>query len=106
MTLNDFKSIVGDNIRKVASIPVQLGEKKAAILASVIMDAAQIAAISILVAKGSMVYAGIASTLLVLQIPMQKILIANPAEKAVWYNAFGTLLYVLSMMVCAVGIRP
>ena len=106
MTLNDFKSIVGDNIRKVASIPVQLGEKKAAILASVIMDIAQIAAICILVAKGSMLFAGIASALLILQIPMQKILIANPAEKAIWYNAFGTLLYVLSMMVCAVGIRP
>jgi len=106
MTLNDFKSVVGDNIRKVASIPVQLGEKKAAILASVIMDLAQIAAIGILVAKGSWISTGLAMTLLVAQLPMQKILIANPREKAVWYNAFGTLLYVLSMMVCAVGIRP
>ncbi|NTW47112.1 MAG: chlorophyll synthase ChlG [Chlorobaculum sp.] len=106
MTLNDFKSVVGDKIRKVASIPVQLGEKKAAILASVVMDAAQVAAIAILVAKGSMIPTAIAVTLLVAQLPMQKILIDRPAEKAVWYNAFGTLLYVLSMMVCAVGIRP
>lgn len=106
MTLNDFKSVVGDNIRKVASIPVQLGEKKAAVLASVIMDLAQIAAIAILVAKGSWISTGLAMALLVAQLPMQKILIANPQEKAVWYNAFGTLLYVLSMMVCAVGIRP
>jgi chlorophyll synthase len=106
MTLNDFKSVVGDRIRKVGSIPVQLGEKKAAILASIVMDAAQIAAIAILLAKGSMISASIATILLVLQIPMQKILIAHPAEKAIWYNAFGTLLYVLSMMVCAVGIRP
>jgi chlorophyll synthase len=106
MTLNDFKSIVGDNIRKVASIPVQLGEKNAAILASVVMDIAQLAAIAILVSKGSMITAGIASALLVMQLPMQKILVGRPGEKAVWYNAFGTLLYVLSMMVCAVGIRP
>jgi chlorophyll synthase len=106
MTLNDFKSVVGDRIRKVGSIPVQLGEKKAAILASVVMDVAQVAAIAILLAKGSMLSASIATALLVFQIPMQKILIAHPAEKAVWYNAFGTLLYVLSMMVCAVGIRP
>jgi chlorophyll synthase len=106
MTLNDFKSIVGDNIRKVASIPVQLGEKKAAVLASVVMDAAQMAAIAILLSKGSNLTAGIAIALLVLQLPMQNTLIANPREKAVWYNAFGTLLYVLSMMVCAVGIRP
>lgn len=106
MTLNDFKSVVGDNIRKVASIPVQLGEKKAAILASVIMDIAQLAAIGILLAKSAYVTSGIALTLLAFQIPMQKILIDNPKEKAVWYNAFGTLLYVLSMMVCAIGIRP
>ncbi|MCF8215911.1 MAG: chlorophyll synthase ChlG [Chlorobium sp.] len=106
MTLNDFKSVVGDNIRKVASIPVQLGEKKAAILASVIMDLAQIAAISILVVKGAWVTTSLSAVLLLAQLPMQKILIANPREKAVWYNAFGTLLYVLSMMVCAVGIRP
>ncbi len=106
MTLNDFKSVVGDNIRKVASIPVQLGEKKAAVLASVVMDIAQIAAISILVAKSSYLTASIAVLLLALQLPMQKILIDKPKEKAVWYNAFGTLLYVLSMMVCAVGIRP
>ncbi|MBV5304790.1 MAG: chlorophyll synthase ChlG [Chlorobium sp.] len=106
MTLNDFKSIVGDNIRKVASIPVQLGEKKAAILASIIMDVAQLAAIAILVAKGSTTTTVIALLLLVAQLPMQKILIAQPKERAVWYNAFGTLLYVVSMMVCAVGIRP
>jgi chlorophyll synthase len=106
MTLNDFKSVVGDNIRKVATIPVQLGEKKAAILASVIMDIAQITAISILVARGSWTTTALALMLLLAQLPMQKILIANPREKAVWYNAFGTLLYVLSMMVCAVGIRP
>ncbi|NEX11616.1 MAG: bacteriochlorophyll/chlorophyll a synthase [Prosthecochloris sp.] len=106
MTLNDFKSVVGDTIRKVASIPVQLGEKKAAVLASVIMDIAQLAAISILLYKSSYITSGIALLLLLLQLPMQKILVDNPKEKAVWYNAFGTLLYVLSMMVCAVGIRP
>lgn len=106
MTLNDFKSVVGDNIRQVASIPVQLGEKNAAILASAIMDIAQIAALSILVWKGSWATSVSVLLLLLAQLPMQKILIANPREKAVWYNAFGTLLYVLSMMVCAVGIRP
>ncbi|NTV99597.1 MAG: chlorophyll synthase ChlG [Chlorobiaceae bacterium] len=107
MTLNDFKSVVGDHIRHVASIPVQLGEKKAAILASFIMDLAQVAAIGILLLKGaSAITVGLALLLLLAQLPMQKILIADPKEKAIWYNAFGTLLYVLSMMVCAVGIRP
>jgi len=81
MTLNDFKSIVGDNIRKVASIPVQLGEKKAAILAAIVMDIAQLAAIAILVARGSMTTTIIALVLLVAQLPMQKILIAQPRER-------------------------
>jgi chlorophyll synthase len=106
MTLNDFKSVVGDNIRKVASIPVQLGEKKAAILASVIMDVAQLVAIGILLTKSAYFMSGIAILLLAFQLPMQKTLVDDPKEKAVWYNAFGTLLYVLSMMVCAIGIRP
>jgi len=106
MTLNDFKSIVGDNIRKVASIPVQLGERKAAILASVVMDIAQLCALGILLWKSAYITAGIGFLLLLCQLPMQNILVRNPKEKAVWYNAFGTLLYVLSMMVCAVGIRP
>ncbi|KZK74079.1 MAG: bacteriochlorophyll/chlorophyll a synthase [Pelodictyon luteolum] len=106
MTLNDFKSIVGDNIRKVASIPVQLGERKAAILAAAVMDLAQVAAMGILLYKGSTSMLAIAGVLLIAQLPMQRILIANPRDKAVWYNAFGTLLYVLSMMVAAVGIRP
>jgi chlorophyll synthase len=106
MTLNDFKSIVGDNIRKVASIPVQLGERKAAILAAAVMDLAQVAAMGILLYKGSINMLAIAGVLLIAQLPMQRILIASPRDKAVWYNAFGTLLYVLSMMVAAVGIRP
>jgi len=70
------------------------------------MNAAQLGAIAILIAKGSSLMAILASLLLLSQLPMQKILIANPREKAIWYNAFGTLLYVLSMMVAAVGIRP
>ncbi len=106
MTLNDFKSIVGDKIREVASIPVQLGERRAAILASVLMDAAQLAALAILVSKGAITTTIIGLALLAAQLPMQKILIENPEKKAIWYNSFGTLLYVLSMMVCAVGIRP
>ncbi|MEI8032085.1 MAG: chlorophyll synthase ChlG [Chlorobiaceae bacterium] len=106
MTLNDFKSIVGDKIRHVASIPVQLGERSAAILASVLMDAAQLAAIAILVSRGAITTTVIGLLLLGAQLPMQKILIDNPEKKAIWYNSFGTLLYVLSMMVCAVGIRP
>gem|GEM_PF-15454 len=106
MTLNDFKSVIGDQIRGVKSIPVQLGEKKAAILAALIMNLAQISAIGILIAKSEWIFTAAASTLLAIQLPMQKVLVNDPHGKAVWYNSFGTLLYVLSMMICAFGIRP
>ncbi|MCS6988601.1 MAG: chlorophyll synthase ChlG [Chloroherpetonaceae bacterium] len=106
MTLNDFKSVTGDRIRNVRSIPVQLGEKNAAILAAVVMNVAQAVAIGILVCKGAFVSASLALLLLVAQQPMQRILIAQPKEKAIWYNSFGTLLYVMTMMISAIGIRP
>jgi chlorophyll/bacteriochlorophyll a synthase len=106
MTLNDFKSVVGDKIRNVRSLPVQLGEKRAAILAAVVMNSAQLAAILILVWRASYIAAALALLLLIAQQPMQRILIRHPKEKAVWYNAFGTLLYVMSMMVAAFGVRP
>jgi chlorophyll synthase len=105
MTLNDFKSVTGDKIRNVRSIPVQLGEKNAAILAAVVMNTAQATAIAIIAFKGAWIWAGLALLLLIAQQPMQRILIAQPKEKAVWYNSFGTLLYVMSMMIAAIGIR-
>ncbi|MFN3428049.1 MAG: chlorophyll synthase ChlG [Candidatus Thermochlorobacter sp.] len=106
MTLNDFKSVVGDRVRKVKSIPVQLGEKRAAMLACAVMNAAQVTAIGILVFKAQYVAAAIALGLLFVQQPMQALLIREPKARAIWYNAFGTLLYVLTMMVSAIGIRP
>lgn len=106
MTLNDFKSVIGDTIKGVKSIPVQLGEKKAAILAALIMNLAQMSAIAILMAKSEWIFAIAAGTLLAIQLPMQRVLVKDPHGKAIWYNSFGTLLYVLSMMICAFGIRP
>jgi chlorophyll/bacteriochlorophyll a synthase len=106
MTLNDFKSVIGDKIKGVKSIPVQLGERNAAILACLVMDLAQLSAIGILVYKSTPIFTALATLLLVAQLPMQRTLIREPRERAIWYNSFGTLLYVLCMMVCAFGIRP
>ncbi|MBC8043635.1 MAG: UbiA family prenyltransferase, partial [Rhizobacter sp.] len=106
MTLNDFKSVIGDRLKGVKSIPVQLGERRAAILASSLIDAAQVVAMIILLMQGEYIYAAIIAVLIAVQLPMQKILIAAPREKAIWYNAFGTLLYVAVMMVSALGVRP
>ncbi len=106
MTLNDFKSVIGDKIKGVKSIPVQIGEKKAAILAALIMNLAQMSAIGILIYKSEWEFTIAAGLLLAIQLPMQRTLVKDPHGKAIWYNSFGTLLYVLSMMICAFGIRP
>jgi chlorophyll synthase len=104
MTLNDFKSVVGDRLQGVKSIPVQLGERRAAILAVIVMDVAQILAIGVVLIYHQWIAAIVMMALLAVQLPMQKILVQSPKEKAIWYNAFGTLLYVLSMLVSAIGI--
>jgi chlorophyll/bacteriochlorophyll a synthase len=106
MTLNDFKSVVGDKIIGIKSIPVQLGERNAAIFAVSVMNAAQLTAILILVFNAQYVWSVVALTLILAQLPLQRLLIKEPRERAIWYNSFGTLLYVLCMMACAFGIRP
>jgi chlorophyll synthase len=43
--------------------------------------------------------------LLLVQIVLMKKLIAAPRDKAAWYNATGTSLYVLGMMIAAIALR-
>ena len=50
MTLNDFKSIEGDRRMGIASLPVQLGPHRAALLACVTMAAAQLSVVAMLLA--------------------------------------------------------
>ncbi|MEM8551986.1 MAG: chlorophyll synthase ChlG [Pseudomonadota bacterium] len=104
MTLNDFKSIDGDRVSGVRSIPARMGARPAAILASWVMGGAQIVVIACLLAWGMMVSAAIVAALLVIQVVLMVRLIAKPKERAAWYNATGTTLYVWGMMVCAVGL--
>ena len=48
MTLNDFKSIEGDRLMGVRSLPAQLGPDRAALVACVIMGVSQVAVICML----------------------------------------------------------
>ena len=43
--------------------------------------------------------------LLLAQLILMKRLIAAPRDKAAWYNATGTSLYVLGMMIAAIALR-
>lgn len=104
MTLNDFKAVEGDRASGVRSLPVQLGPALAAWLACAVMTAAQLVVIAGLILLGMGVYAGIVAALLAAQMLLMARLLQSPREHAPWYNATGTTLYVLGMLVTALAI--
>jgi chlorophyll synthase len=106
MTLNDFKSVEGDTRMGLRSLPVQLGVERAAKLACVVMAVPQVGVIAALIAWGRPLQAGGVALLLLGQFLLMSKLLAQPREKAAWYNATGTTLYVLGMLVAAFAMRP
>jgi chlorophyll synthase len=101
MTLNDFKSVEGDRALGIRSLPAMLGEAAAAKLACVVMILPQLAVIFLMLSSHHPV-AGLAVTGLVCaQILLMVDLLDEPRAKAIWYNATGTTLYVIGMLVCA-----
>jgi chlorophyll/bacteriochlorophyll a synthase len=106
MTLNDFKSVEGDTRMGLRSLPVQLGVERAAKLACVVMAVPQVVVVAALIAWGRPLQAGGVALLLLGQFLLMSKLLAQPREKAAWYNATGTTLYVLGMLVAAFAMRP
>lgn len=105
MTLNDFKSVEGDRRMGIASLPVQLGEARAARLACWVMALPQLAVIVLLLAWGRPVHAIVVIVLLYAQFTLMPRLLRDPHAQAPWYNATGTSLYVLGMLAAAFALR-
>ena len=105
MTLNDFKSMEGDTIMKLRSLPVQLGADRAARLACVVMAVPQIAVVVLLVQWQQPIYASIVFALLAAQVALMLRFLTNPVRYAIWYSGFGVLLYVLGMLASAFAAR-
>jgi chlorophyll synthase len=105
MTLNDFKSVEGDRRMGVASLPVQLGVDEAARFACVVMAAPQIVVVALLAYWGHELHALAVAALLAGQIALMRRLLENPRAQAPFYNATGTTLYVLGMLVSAFALR-
>ena len=104
MTLNDFKSIDGDRRMGIRSLPARLGPERAARLACWVMALPQIAVILLLMHWGAGVHAALVAGLLAVQLALMQRLLEDPRARAPWYNATGTTLYVLGMMVSAVAV--
>ncbi|WP_075217387.1 chlorophyll synthase ChlG [Mongoliimonas terrestris] len=104
MTLNDFKSVEGDAASGVRSLPVQLGPARAARLACWVMALPQIAVVVLLLVWGRPLHALGVGLLLAAQVILMGRLLADPRARAPWYNATGTSLYVLGMLVSAFAV--
>lgn len=105
MTLNDFKSVEGDTRLGLRSLPVQLGVKSAARLACWVMALPQIVVIALLLSWGAPGHASAVAVLLIAQLVLMARLLEDPKGKAPWYNATGTTLYVLGMLITAFALR-
>jgi chlorophyll/bacteriochlorophyll a synthase len=101
MTLNDFKAVEGDRRMGLASLPVVLGVAAAARVACLVMAVPQVIVIGLLLAWGTPWHASVIALGLGAQLVMMRTLLADPRANAPWYNATGTSLYVLGMLVAA-----
>jgi chlorophyll synthase len=105
MTLNDFKSIEGDKLSGIRSLPVQLGADRAARVACLVMALPQLAVVTMLVHWGRNSCAAAISAMLAAQVLLMRRLLADPRARAPWYNGTGVSLYVLGMLVAAFALR-
>ncbi len=105
MTLNDFKSVEGDRQMGVDSLPVLMGVDAAAHFACVVMAGPQLVVVTLLAVWGHPICALLVAGLLTAQIALMGRLLRAPREQAIWYNATGTSLYVLGMMVTAIALN-
>jgi len=104
MTLNDFKAIEGDRACGIRSLPATLGARRAAWIACGVMAVPQLLVIATLGVTGHAVAALLVTALLAAQLALMPKLIADPVGRAPWYNATGTGLSVLGMLVAAFGL--
>jgi len=104
MTLNDFKAIEGDRQLGIRSLPAELGVENAAWLACIIMAAPQVVVVALLISCGKPFHAAGVALSLLAQLVLMRRLLTDPLKLAPWYNATGTTLYVLGMLVSAFAV--
>ncbi len=105
MTLNDFKSVEGDQQTGIDSLPVMLGVPNAALLACWVMAAPQAGVAVLLAMWGFPGHAWSILALLLVQLGLMARFLGRPRLLAPWYNGTGTTLYVAGMMVAAFALR-
>ena len=105
MTINDFKSMEGDRMVGIRTLPVVFGETNAALIAAVLINAGQLLASGYLFMIGQTVYGIIVGALIIPQFFLQFALVKSPATMDVRYNAIAQNFLVAGMLVCAFAIK-
>lgn len=105
LTLNDFKSIRGDQEMNISTLPVLHGAPAAARIACVVMALPQLAVIGFLVFWALPYHAVGIALVLAVQLACMRRFLRDPVGRAVWYSSVGVGLYVTGMMVAAFGLR-
>ncbi len=105
MTLNDFKSVEGDRQMGIDSLPVLLGPARAVRLACWAMAVPQVAVVAVLLRWGMAWHAAAVAAVLAVQLALMARLLRDPKGLAPWYNATGTTLYVIGMLITAFALR-
>jgi chlorophyll synthase len=105
MTINDFKSMEGDRLSGIKTIPVMYGPWGASWLAVLTMNTAQLFVMMIFAVWGRWLVFLIIAALFVAQLPFQRRFMRDPVANAVFYNASGTTLFVWGMLAAALGVR-
>lgn len=101
MTINDFKAIEGDARMGVRTLPVRLGAKRAARVASLVMAVPQAAVVAVLFALAMPWHAVAVAVLVLVQAGAMVRFVGDPLERDVWFSAVGVGLYVSGMMIAA-----
>jgi chlorophyll/bacteriochlorophyll a synthase len=104
MTLNDFKAVEGDRATGLASLPVVMGVRNAALFACGVMACAQVAVVAILLWQALIISAATVGLFTAAQIGLMTRLVRDPARFAPWYNGTGVSLYVFGMLASALGL--
>ena len=105
MTLNDFKAMAGDRQMGIRSLPVQLGEQRAARVACWTMSLPQVAVVALLLDWQRPWHALGVALLLICQWVLMVRFLADVRARALWYSGFGVPLFVAGMMVSAFALR-
>lgn len=105
LTLNDFKSIRGDQEMSISTLPVLHGAPAAARIACIVMALPQLAVVGLLVSWSLPYHAAGIAVLLAVQLACMRRFLRDPVGRAVWYSSVGVGLYVTGMMIAAFGLR-